>query len=54
MDKEFFIFYDKQKKLDVSFPVAQFCINGFSTPYRLDRNQNGGVIIIYARVLAKC
>ena len=25
-------------KLDASFPVAQFCINGFLTKYRLDRN----------------
>ena len=25
-------------KLDASFPVAQFCINGFFTKYRLDRN----------------
>ena len=35
--------------LDASFPVNQFCINDFSTPYRLDRNRNGGGIIIYLR-----
>ena len=34
-------------KLDVSSPVAQFCINGFSVPYRLHRNRNGRKIIIY-------
>ena len=36
-----------ETKLDASFPVNQFFINGFSTLYRLDRNQNGGGIIIY-------
>ena len=39
----------KETKLDASFPVNEFCINGFSTPYRLDRNRNGGGIIIYVR-----
>ena len=38
-----------ETKLDASFPVNQFLINRFSTPYRLDRNRNGGGIIIYAR-----
>ena len=38
-----------ETKLDASFPVIQFCINGFSTPYRLDRNRNGEGIIIYVR-----
>ena len=33
--------------LDDSTPVAQFCIDGFSTPCRLDRNRNEGRIIIY-------
>ena len=27
-----------ETKLDPSFPVNQFLINGFPTPYRLDRN----------------
>ena len=38
-----------ETKLDASFPVNQFFINGFSTPYRLDRNRNEGGIIIYVR-----
>ena len=38
-----------ETKLDASFRVNQFCINGFSTPYRLDRNRNGGEITIYVR-----
>ena len=38
-----------ETELDASFPVNQFFINGFSTPYRFDRNRNGGDIIIYVR-----
>ena len=34
-----------ETKLDASFPLNQFCINGFSTPYRLDQNRNGGELI---------
>ena len=30
-----------ETKLDASLLVNQSCINGFSTPYRLDRNWNG-------------
>ena len=36
-----------ETKLDDSFPKAQFCIDGFSIPYRLDRNRNGGGLMIY-------
>ena len=32
-----------------TFPDSQFLIEGYSTPYRLDRNRNGGGIIIYVR-----
>ena len=35
----FEIFIINKKKLDASFPVNQCFINGFSTPYRLDRNR---------------
>ena len=38
-----------ETKLDASFPQAQFQIEGYSRPYRLDRNQNGGGIILYVR-----
>ena len=31
-----------ETKLDDSFPQCQFKISGFSQPYRLDRNRNGG------------
>ena len=36
-----------ETKLDDSFPKAQFCIAGFSIPYRLD-NRNGSGLMIYA------
>ena len=38
-----------ETKLDDTFPVSQFHIDGFSKPYRLDRNRNGGGVIIYMR-----
>ena len=38
-----------ETKLDDSFPVGQFKINGFATPYRLDRNKFGGGIMLYVR-----
>ena len=36
-----------ETKLDESFPINQFMINGFSAPFRLDRNDKGGGIILY-------
>ena len=42
-----------ETKLDSSFPIGQFCIPGFSPPFRLDRNTTGlgvgGGILIYTR-----
>ena len=35
--------------IDNSFPVGNFVIDGFSTPYRLDRDSNGGGIMLYVR-----
>ena len=35
--------------LDESYPTKQFLIGGFKAPYRLDRNKNGGGIMIYVR-----
>ena len=36
-----------ETKLDDSFPKAQFCIDAFSLPYRLDRNRNGGGLMTW-------
>ena len=35
--------------MDNAFPVSQFHIDGYSKPYRSDRNRNGGGMIIYVR-----
>ena len=47
----FHILIINERKLHASFPVNQVLINSFSTPYKLDRNRNGGGIII---LQAKC
>ena len=36
-------------KFDSSFPNAQFYMKSYSEPYRLDRNNKGGGIILYVR-----
>ena len=38
-----------ETKLDKSFPKSQFLIEGFSQPFRLDRNRHGGGIMVYVR-----
>ena len=38
-----------ETKIDDSFPAGNFVIGGFSTPYRLDRDSNGGDIMLYVR-----
>ena len=38
-----------ETKLDHTFPTGQFFIEGFATPFRLDRNSRGGGILIYVR-----
>ena len=38
-----------ETKLDGTFPVSEFHIDGFSKPYRLDRNRSRGGVIIYVR-----
>ena len=38
-----------ETKLDDSFPAGQFKIPGYASPFRLDRNQNGGRILVFVR-----
>ena len=38
-----------ETKLDNSFPNSQFSIDGFSEPFRIDRNRSGSRIMIYIR-----
>ena len=38
-----------ETKLDETFLESLFLMDGFSKPYRLDRNKNGGGIMIFIR-----
>ena len=38
-----------ESKLDDTFPISQFIIEGYWPPFRADRDRNGGGIIIYIR-----
>ena len=38
-----------ETKIDNSFPTKQFLMAGFSEPYRIDRNQHGGGILVFVR-----
>ena len=38
-----------ETKVDDSFPDGQFFLDGFGTPFRLDRNRTGGGIILFIR-----
>ena len=33
-----------ETKVDNAFPVSQFCVPGYSVPFRLDRTEKGGGI----------
>ena len=35
--------------MDDSFAIGNFVIDGYSTPYRFDRNANDGRIVLYIR-----
>ena len=43
-----------EAKLDDSFPSMQFLIEGYGSPYRLDRNSHGGGILVYVREDIPC
>ena len=36
-----------ETKIDESFPVCQFEIDGLNIPFRVDRDQKGGGIMLY-------
>ena len=48
------IFLISEAKLDSSFPSGQFVIKGYSKPFRLDRNQTGGGLLLYVREDIPC
>ena len=43
------IFVITETKLDSTFPTSQFLIEGYSQPYRFDRNRNRGGVLNYVR-----
>ena len=43
-----------ETKIDASFPEAQFNIDGYCKPFRLDRNSNGGGLLIFIREDIPC
>ena len=43
-----------ETKLDSSFPLNQFFIEGFNKPFRFDRNKFGGGVLIYVREDIPC
>ena len=38
-----------ETKLDANYPTSQFLINGYTSPYRLDRNGKGGGTLVCVR-----
>ena len=38
-----------ETRIDDTFPLAQFCVEGYSIPYRLDRTCKGGGLLLYVR-----
>ena len=38
-----------ETKIDDTFPLAQFCVEGYSTPHRLDPTCKGGGLLLYVR-----
>ena len=43
-----------ETKIDNTFPKSQFEIQGYSPPFRLDRNAHGGGLLFYARSDIPC
>ena len=43
------IFMISETRLDDSFPLGQFLIDGFPSPFRFVRNKSGGGILLYVR-----
>ena len=41
-----------ETKLDNSFPVSQFLIDGYTPPFRLDLDKNGRGIMLFVKLLS--
>ena len=49
INRNLYIIVLSKTKQDDSFPSTQFMLKNFGTPYRLDRNSNGGGLLLYVR-----
>ena len=49
VDWLYWYFDDIESKLDGTLPSSQFQTYGFRNPYQLDRNNRGGVILLFVR-----
>ena len=49
VEKNLDIFMISETKIGNSYPSEQFMLNGFSKPYRLDRTDHGGGLLLYVR-----
>ena len=49
IDKNVDLLLISETKLDETFPEQQFHIEGFSPPYRRDRNDKGGGLLLFVR-----
>ena len=47
LDQNIDFFLISETKLNDSFPLTQFKIEGFTTPYRYNRNDKGGGHLLY-------
>ena len=43
-----------ETKIDDTFAVSQFCVAEYSVPFRLDRTENGGGIMLYVKEHIPC
>ena len=43
------VFLLSETKIDISFPSSQFTMEGYSNPFRRDRNIHGGGLLLYIR-----
>ena len=40
-----------ETKTDDTFPLAQFCVEGYPTPSKLDRTCKGAGLLLYVRMI---
>ena len=54
LDKIVDIYLISETKLDDSFPLPQFKVPGFTTSYRYDRTDKGGLLLYIRKDIPSC